>query len=321
MKMRTLLIYVICLGLLSCSEKDNQNSNSQSEWLVDEQDIVGEFSLFPLAVDPPLESVSQMSLPANQLVGVVILGSNIRVYPYLHALQSEIINDEINGQKIAFSYCPITKSALAFRRQQNFRASGYLYNDNLTPWDEQTESIWSQMLIKGIRGTNSNVRLNTIPVVETKWSTVQQYFPNALAVQNFNASRQAAPPDGNTGSGTAPNNGDLVYGIIDNFNGVSIFKFTDFANTHFNNLTVQSQNYIVYGDASKHIINAFKVPNFETYQTLENQFPNVLKNSNGVTFDVFGRGSNGTQLEKPKYAYVAIWSAWADFYSDFTFLN
>ena len=306
--------------LLSCSKNDSQNSTEDSEWLINTQHLTGEFSLFPLAENPPLVTVSDMSFPDSQLVGVVVLGSEIRIYPYLHALQSEIINDNINGQKMAFSYCPITKSALAFTRQQNFRASGYLYKDNLTPWDEQTESIWSQMLMRGIQGPNINVRLNTIPVVETRWSTVRTYFPNAKVVPNFNASR-LTPPDGETDDENAPELGEFAYGIINDFDGVQIFKHSDFASTHVIAATVQSQNYLVYGDASKHIISAFKVSNVDAYTELLNQFPFILQNSSGVKFDVFGRGTDGSLLEKPKYAYVAIWRAWDDFFNDFTFQN
>jgi len=76
----------------------------------------------------------------------------------------------------------------------------------------------------------------------------------------------------------------------------------------------------VYGDPAKRVINAFKVNRFEDYSVLENdEFPYILKNGAGTKFDILGRGANGSTLEKPKYAYVAFWSAWEDFFTNFSF--
>jgi len=113
---------------------------------------------------------------------------------------NEIINDEFQGQKCAFTYCPITKSTLAFTRDEIFRASGFLFKDNQTPWDDKTETIWSQMLIKGIKGPKENVRFNTIPVVETTWKTVRLYFTNAKVVSVDLFSTKEVPLEGNDSS-------------------------------------------------------------------------------------------------------------------------
>jgi len=47
----------------------------------------------------------------------------------------------------------------------------------------------------------------------------------------------------------------------------------------------------------------------------------VLRHKSGIKYDILGRGINGTVLEKPKFAYVAVWSAWKDFYKNFTFFD
>jgi len=109
--------------------------------LVDESDITGILALNPLIINPEFTSISNFDLADNVIVGVVNFGSEIRVYPYSYMSIVEIVSDEYNGQKYAFSYCPITKSSVAFNREMSFRAFGYLYRENLTPWDEATESI------------------------------------------------------------------------------------------------------------------------------------------------------------------------------------
>ena len=318
--MKKLYLFISLLIFIGCSNSDSAIFDEDSNNI--DNDLTGSLNLFPLALNPEFTSVSEVNLDDGVLVGIVSFGLEIRVYPYPFIVHNEIINDEFQSQKYAFSYCPITKSSLAFTRNEVFRASGFLFKDNLTPWDDKTESIWSQMLIKGIKGIKQNTRFNTIPVVETTWKTVKQYFPNAKVVSSNLFSTKGDPTDGdNTNSENAPSSNELVYGILNDFNNIRIFKYSDFSETSIINITIQSQKYIVYGNSSKHIINAFKVSSFEGFTTIENDFPFVLKHTNGAKYDVLGRGTNGIILEKPEYAYVAIWSAWEDFYSNFSFQN
>lgn len=314
------------LIIASCSNDDTKMETIQEEeWLVDPMEVTGDFSLFPLAINPEFTSVSNTSIDDNELVGVMVFGSTVRVYPYLYTYQNEIINDEFNGLKYAISYCPITKSAVAFTRVQVFRASGYLYKDNLTPWDEKTESIWSQMLIKGIKGPKKNVSLNTMPVLETKWKTIKEFYPSASVMVNNSFSKSNQPPDDPDDDNSdnvdgIPDLGEWSYGIIDRGSDVYIFRYGDFSISKKKNVTIGSQNYIVYGNESKRVINAFKVSNFDNFELLEDsEFPLVLKDASGVKYDILGKGLNGVVLEKPKFSYVAIWRAWDDFYNNFMF--
>lgn len=273
--------------VFTCSKSDeNQDANQQeiNEWAVDKNSITGKFSLFPLVIDPEYDTVSNINLPDNELVGIMKFGSEIRIYPYVFTFDTEVVNDTYQGQKYVFSYCPITKSAVSFTRTGVFRASGYLFKDNVTPWDDQTESIWSQMLFVGIKGDRVNEKLNTIPVIETNWATVKTYFPNAKVIKRLASSFgklnvNKPPTDGNNdgvNNGEEPSKADFVYGVLDNFDKVYIFKYTDFSSKNRIDVNIGSQNYIVYGSSSKRIINAFKVTNFEDFTTLDNEFPFIL---------------------------------------------
>ena len=187
--------------------------------------LTGSLNLFPLVENPEFTLVSKVSIADDSRVGIAIIGSEVRVYPYRYILRSEIVNDEQNGQKYAFSYCPITKSAVAFTRDETFRASGYLYKDNMAPWDEKTNSIWSQMAIRGIIGSEKDKRFTTIPIIETSWKTVRLYFPNAQVVTDqTTASKESPPQNEGSSSGTPPKNSQLAYGIIDDFDTVHILS-------------------------------------------------------------------------------------------------
>ncbi|MCF6212608.1 MAG: DUF3179 domain-containing protein [Flavobacteriaceae bacterium] len=318
--MKRFFFFILSVVVIGCSNNDSQNLNLEPDSAIN-NDLTGVLNLFPLALNPEFTAVSKVDINDGVLVGIVNFGAEIRVYPYPFVVHNEIINDNFQGQEYAFSYCPITKSSLAFTRNEIFRSSGLLFKQNLAAWDDKTESLWSQMLIKGIKGPKENTRFNTIPVVETTWKTVKQYFPNAKVVSSNLFSTKGEPSGGNggTNSGSAPVSNELVYGILDDFSNIRIFKYSDFSTKSTVNVTIQSQKYIVYGSSSKHIINAFKVANFNDFSVIENDFPFVLKNTNGIKYDILGRGINGTSLAKPQYAYVAIWSAWEDFYSNFTF--
>lgn len=319
-------IYIVLVGLmvLGCSNSESEFKEATGSWLVDESDVTGQFNLFPLATNPDFTSANNVGLTDVELVGILKFGNEIRVYPYVYVNQNEIINDEFNGQKFAFSYCPITRSAIAFKTTGIYRASGYLYKDNLTPWDEETESIWSQMLLKGIRGPNKNSDINTIPVLETNMGTVRNYLPTAkvMVFQSVSGSRTTVPPDGNDSDDVnAPGNGDLVYGILDDFLGNQIFNYKDFENPQVIKIRIGSQDYVVYGNKAKHVISAFKVESFENYDLLTDDFPYIIKDNSGTKYDIFGKGTNGQLLPRPEKAYVAIWRAWDDIFDNFTFHN
>ncbi|MGB5418739.1 DUF3179 domain-containing (seleno)protein [Algibacter sp.] len=331
--MRSLFVILIIIFFISsCSSKDDTSDNTQSdnEWLIDEKDISGDFFLYPLAINPKFDTVDNISLNDGQLVGVLHFGLGVIVYPYVYTFENEVINADYNGRKYAFTYCPITKSAVAFTRTQIFRASGYLYKDNLTPWDDETESIWSQMLIKGIKGENKNRRFNTIPVLETTWGAVKSFFPNAKVFAGSSNSGKLIsyknnrnPPDEDDNSNSdveKPNPDEHVFGIIDDFDNVHIFRHTNFRNKIVVK-TISGQEYIIIGNQSNRFFNAFKVGNANDYKVLDNELPFILQSKSGIKYNILGVGTNGSVLEKPKYAYVAAWWAWEDFYSNFQFVD
>ena len=323
-KITTLLILIALVGC-SKNNPDTEKIIEENEWLVNKDDLSGSFAMYPLGDNPEYTTVANTDLPNSERVGVMSFGDEVRVYPYPNTFATEIINDQYQSQKYAFTYCPITKSALAYTRSKTLRASGYLYKNNMVPWDEDTETLWSQMLIRGIKGSRINQRLNTFAVVETRWETIKNYFPNARILKSIVPSSSRI----NTSSKTAksnlrttnnPDERDHVYGILDEDDNVTIYQYDDFTSQNRYDITLRQYSYIVYGNKSHQIISAFEVDDFNNYQTLDDSdFPYVLQDLNGVKYNVLGVGTNGETLKKPKYAYVAAWWAFDDFFTNFTF--
>ncbi len=326
--MHKLTILLIAIVLVGCSKNnpDTEQVVKENDWLVNKNDLSGSFAMYPLGDNPEYTTVSNTDLPDNERVGVMSFGDEIRVYPYPYTFATEIINDEYQSQKYAFTYCPITKSALAYTRTKTLRASGYLYKNNMVPWDEDTETLWSQMLIRGIKGLNGNQRLNTLAVVETRWKTIKNYFPNAKVLKTIVPSSGRVNTSSKKNSNNlrsnsnVPEDRDYVYGILDEEDNVTIYQYGDFENQNRYDITLRQYSYIVYGNDTHNIISAFEVDDFNNYQTLdESEFPYVLQDLNGVKYNVLGMGTNGETLRKPKHAYVAAWWAFDDFFTNFTF--
>lgn len=325
--MRKLIIFLILTALVGCSKNnpDTEKIVEENEWLVNKDDLSGSFAMYPLGDNPEYTTVTNTDLPDSERVGVMSFGDEVRVYPYPHTYATEIINDQYQTQKYAFTYCPLTKSAIAYTRSKTLRASGYLYKNNMVPWDEDTETLWSQMRIRGIKGSRINQRLNTLAVVETRWETIKNYFPNAKVLKSIEPSTGRINTSSKTNkkelkNSDLPDDREFVYGILDEDDNVTIYQYNDFESQNRYDITLRQHSYIVYGNKSHQIISAFEVDDFNNYQTLdESVFPYVLQDLNGVKYNVLGVGTNGKTLKKPKYAYVAAWWAFDGFFTNFTF--
>ena len=317
------LIGILCLLLiLSCTKDDNRTSSSSS---FDENKLTGFLNLYPLIESPLFKSVSSTTLNNNELVGVVLVNSRVLVFPYSFFQQYEIINVEYLGKKFAVSYCPITKSCIAFEREGIFRASGYLYNENLAPWDQETETIWSQMLMRGLVGPRKSNTLKVIPLVQVNWGLIKTYYSYSKVLDtNMVISSKINTPDNpdnsdNSDNVELPSVNELTYGIINN-SSVKMFKYSDFLNGNIKNISDGSYKYLVYGNSNYKIINAFKVNDYNNYTELASEyFPYVLEGANGVKYDVFGRSTNGINLENNSKSFVAAWWAWDSFYENIYF--
>jgi len=159
--MRYLLFILALTALISCEryEDDSENSLSFNGWAVDTSDLTGTSIVkdaFPIVTNPSYTTNKDINLSENEKVIAIRIQNSILVYP-LKYMGVEVLNDKQATLSFAVTYCPITKSAYVLKRNINnrvltFSASGILYKDNLIFYDLETESLWSQMLFKGING-------------------------------------------------------------------------------------------------------------------------------------------------------------------------
>ena len=126
---------------------------------------------------------------SDLVLGVVANGA-ARAYPHRLGWTHEVINDQLGGQYISVTFCPLTSTGLVFdamaadSTQIELGVSGVVLNSNLVLYDRRDEkTLYPQMIYTGISGTRKGQRLQLLPVVETTWGLWRALHPHTTVVQ------------------------------------------------------------------------------------------------------------------------------------------
>jgi len=158
------------------------------------------------------------------------------------------------------------------------------------------------------------------------WKTARENFPEAMVLSNtsITVSNPVATP-----SKTDIPKGDLVYGIIgqelDKNNKIFIYHFDDFENgTTLYTRNISGDKTIVVGDKNDHYITSYINDSTVSFEAVQDQFPVVMKDSDGNTWNVFGKAIDGPrkghQLQSHTGFFAVLWS-FEQFYDDITFVE
>jgi|TARA_Y100000310_G_scaffold337312_1_gene424089 hypothetical protein len=120
----------------------------------------------------------------NELVLAITHKGTTRVYPLQILVWHEIVNDNIAGDPIAITYCPLCGSGIAYKRIINnkeveFGTSGKLYNSNLVMYDRLTDSYWTQIDGLAIIGELTGTKLQAISIDTVVWRDWKTNHPNS----------------------------------------------------------------------------------------------------------------------------------------------
>jgi thiol-disulfide isomerase/thioredoxin len=114
----------------------------------------------------------------NELILKLNYNGEIRIYPFQILVFHEIVNDIINDEPIAVTYCPLCGTGIAYKRKINingsqkivkFGVSGKLYNSNLIMYDTLTNTYWQQINGKAIVGELTGQILTPFEVNTLSW--------------------------------------------------------------------------------------------------------------------------------------------------------
>ncbi len=135
--------------------------------------------------NPRFESVSSADEWIDDVEPIILLEhqGQARAYPLQIMTWHEIVNDEIGGDPVAVTFCPLCNTALVFRRPTidgetlTFGTSGNLRNSDLVMWDRQTESWWQQFTGEAIVGDLTGTRLDPLPAAIISWEDFKSSHP------------------------------------------------------------------------------------------------------------------------------------------------
>ncbi|MBI4327109.1 MAG: DUF3179 domain-containing protein, partial [Chloroflexi bacterium] len=126
-------------------------------------------------------SAANFMLPDDLEVSVTI-GDKTRAYALRILVWHEIVNDDLAGQPIAVTYCPLCGTAMVFNRQIGnrtlvFGVSGLLHNSDVLMYDRQTDSLWSQLAMKSVSGPQVNTELEWLASEHLTWAAWREKYP------------------------------------------------------------------------------------------------------------------------------------------------
>ncbi len=136
--------------------------------------------------NPQFVSVEEASawLADQEPVFALSYNGETKGYPLQILIWHEVANDEIAGEPVAVTFCPLCNSAITFKRTvdgtvYDFGVSGKLRNSDLIMWDRQTESWWQQVTGEAIVGEMVGTQLEMIPTQLVSFADFKAAFPEA----------------------------------------------------------------------------------------------------------------------------------------------
>jgi hypothetical protein len=357
--MKTISIFLLAsfVMLSACTDEEITNldgtpippggddSNNQSSWLIPQNEVrdggPGKDGI-PAITGSDFGSPGEVNyLSDDDLVLGFVDGNDVRAYPHSILDWHEIINDNTENHSLAVIYCPLTGTGIGWDRvldgkETTFGVSGLLYNTNIIPYDRETDSNWSQLLLKSVNGKLKGTTAKTYNLFETTWKTWKQMYPSTKVVTmqtGYNRNYGRYP------YGSYKTSDNLIFPISNNdprlkpkerVLGVIIdekAKAYKFDKTASGNKVIgdsfQGTKLVVIKNANANFIVAFKrvLPDGTElgFEAVQNQLPVILKDNEGTTWDVFGRGISGpragAQLETVPQM-MGYWFAFPAFYPD-----
>ena len=128
-------------------------------------------------------------LSDDEMVLAIELNGVARAYPINMMTQPEreVFNDKLGEHSIVATWCHLCYYGAVYNRvvkdqTLTFSVSGKLWEGNLIMIDEETESLWSQMMGESMRGSLQGEQLEQIPSVMTNWGIWKKKHPETTVM-------------------------------------------------------------------------------------------------------------------------------------------
>ena len=128
----------------------------------------------------------QVLQPSDVVLGVEFAGTS-KAYPIRILNWHEVVNDDVGGQSILITWCPLCGSGMVYDpyvdgKRLTFGVSGRLYKHNLLLFDRETESLWSQLAGQAVSGPLAGTSLRLLPAHLTTWADWKAEYRTTLVL-------------------------------------------------------------------------------------------------------------------------------------------
>lgn len=186
---------------------ENMNTSNPTS-LIDESEILsggpGKDGI-PSIDNPKFVNSNDADFLNSDDIGLgLIVGSEVRFYPYQILVWHEIVNDVIDGVPVAVTYCPLCRTGVVYDRRVNgeileFGVSGKLWQSNLLMYDRRadsrqaahTESLWSQVLGTAVVGPKTGANLSIVRSDTVKFGDWKAKHPDTKVLSQKTGSLRA----------------------------------------------------------------------------------------------------------------------------------
>ncbi|MFQ5909383.1 MAG: DUF3179 domain-containing (seleno)protein [Thermoplasmata archaeon] len=265
--------------------------------------------------------------PGDSVIGIE-MNNESRAYPISLLEWHGVANDIIAGMPIAVTYSFISDSAAVYSRSVDGRVLTFavhdgVYRNNLLMLDEETQSIWSQIDGKAIKGSLSGKMLTKVHSVRTDWSGWEALHPSTSVLNPPSDVRYGIHPFGDyqrtdeilfprqfDDSSLGPK--DLVLGV--GLNGTySAYPISRLSNEGVVMDTIGSARVVIaYAYRATFV---FQADNrsfaYVSDSIMEDQYANRWNMTTGII-----ESGNQSLVSLQASSIICYWFAWLDFHPE-----
>ncbi len=327
----------------------NERPQFSDDWIIPKEEVLdGGPGLdgIPSIDNPVFGNISSESLrflKDDRLITGIRIGDEVRGYPHQILDWHEVVNDQIGGDYFAITYCPLTGTDIALKREagMEFGVSGLIFRNNLILYDRTFYSRYSQMQIRGVNGPMSGTQLETFPVIQTSWQVWKKMYPDSKILLpntsfSFGYSGFLYGEDylsGNSATVFPIKHQDnrlerkvrgigIIEGVAQEDANVTFFPISNFGEgINLINHSTHRIEAVITGSTDKNFAVAFQrvLPDGKVLEltAVQGSLPVIMTDQEGNKWDLFGFAVGGPRKGKhltPVLSYTGYWFAWADFF-------
>jgi len=348
--MRFYLIVILSfLFVMGCKEDDSPPPPPEEteSWLID-LDLLyygGVVKDGIPSIDKPIYvSASEGDyIRDDELVVGMLTPDGPRAIPHKVLDWHEIVNDMWGNIPVSVIYCPLTGTATAWSRmiqgtENTFGISGLIHQNNIVPYDRESDSHWSQMRGQCIEGRFRGKTPEHFQLVETHWGEWKALYPDTEVLSDntgFSRNYDFYPYFDYRTNGIKisfpithedsrlPRKDRVIgvsFGTPEPKTKAKVYPLAVFGDSvHVIQEKVITKNIVVVGSEFRNFAVCYESRlNGELldFQPIQDAGPIVMKDQHNNQYDLFGRCVSGpSQGERltSTYSFIGYFFAWADF--------